>query len=51
MPQIDIIDSIKIIINSGDHNPPHYHVIYNENEALIDIRTGNIIKGYLPPKI
>jgi len=28
--------------------PPHFHVLYAEYEALIDIRTLEIIKGELP---
>ncbi len=30
-----------------DHNPPHFHVIYQENEALIDIKTLEIMEGRL----
>ncbi len=31
-----------------DHLPPHFHAIYDENEAMISIETGNIILGELP---
>lgn len=33
-----------------DHNPPHFHVIYNEYRALIEIQTGEILQGSLPSK-
>lgn len=33
-----------------EHNPPHIHAIYNEYEAEIDLRTGEIIKGKLNNK-
>ena len=33
-----------------EHNPPHIHAIYNEDTAAIDIQTGEIMEGYLPPK-
>ena len=34
----------------GEHNPPHFHVKYNEQRAQIDIETLRIIDGNLPPK-
>lgn len=30
-----------------DHNPPHFHVRYNEYRATVDILTGNIT-GNMP---
>ncbi|MBL8470764.1 MAG: DUF4160 domain-containing protein [Rhodocyclaceae bacterium] len=30
------------------HAPPHFHALYGEHEALIDIRTLEIIGGKLP---
>ena len=29
-------------------NPPHFHVIYQEEEALIDLKTLEIVEGNLP---
>ncbi|ADB37143.1 DUF4160 domain-containing protein [Spirosoma linguale] len=43
-------DGIRIYIYPRDHNPPHFHVYYAEYEALIDIRTLEIIAGNLPGK-
>lgn len=34
-----------------DHPPPHVHVEYQGFEALVDIRTGQVYKGKLPPKV
>ena len=31
-----------------EHAPPHFHVIYAEHEAVIDIRTLEILRGQLP---
>lgn len=31
-----------------DHSPPHFHALYAEHEAQIDIRTMEIIEGRLP---
>ena len=33
-----------------DHNPPHFHAIYNEFEALVAIEDFSILWGSLPPK-
>lgn len=31
-----------------DHAPPHFHATYGEDEALVDIRTLEVIGGKLP---
>jgi len=31
-----------------DHPPPHFHALYAEHEALIDIRTLDVIEGSPP---
>ncbi len=33
---------------AGEHAPPHFHALYGEFEALIDIRTLDVIRGSLP---
>lgn len=33
-----------------DHNPPHFHVEFQEYRAIINIKTADIVEGYLPPK-
>ena len=42
--------TIRMFFLAAEHNPPHIHVIYGENAAEIEIRTGNIISGSLPAK-
>lgn len=32
----------------GEHNPPHFHALYAEHEALIDIQRLEVIGGSLP---
>jgi hypothetical protein len=32
----------------GEHNPPHFHALYAEHEAQIDIKTLEVIEGKLP---
>lgn len=34
----------------AEHNPPHIHAIYGEDTASVDINSGTIIEGHLPPK-
>lgn len=33
-----------------DHNPPHFHATYGENEALLTIDTLTILRGALPTR-
>lgn len=32
-----------------DHPPPHVHVYYQGFEAIVEIETGEVIGGSLPP--
>jgi hypothetical protein len=48
MPTISSFYGILIRMYFADHAPPHFHAIYGEAEALIDIRTLEIIDGGLP---
>ena len=50
MPNIDSIEGIKINIYNGDHLPPHVHVLYNEFEVLLIIKSKKVYAGYLPGK-
>jgi len=48
MPTISRFYGILIQMYFGDHPPPHFHALYAEFEAVIDIRTFEIIRGELP---
>ena len=37
-------------MNFSDHNPPHFHARMGKNRALIDIQTGAVLAGSLPPR-
>ncbi len=41
---------IRMYFLQGEHNPPHIHAIYGEDTAAFDIRTGEIIDGWLPSR-
>lgn len=51
MPKIARFSNISICIYPNDHNPPHFHAIYDGKEALIQISPIVILKGNLPPAI
>ena len=50
MPVISRFYGIIIKMFFFDHNPPHFHAIYGEYNALININTLEIIEGDLPKK-
>lgn len=49
MPLISKLNGIKFYMYINDHNPAHFHVIYNEFEASINFQ-GKILEGKLPIK-
>lgn len=51
MPQISSFLGIIIRMFYRDHNPPHFHAVYSEYEALIDIRKLELWSGNLPPRV
>jgi hypothetical protein len=48
MPRISQFYGIVIYMYYHDHAPPHFHAIYGEHEAKIDIATATIMEGRLP---
>lgn len=48
MPTISAFYGVLIQMFWADHAPPHFHALYAEFEALIDIRTLEVIRGKLP---
>lgn len=51
MPQISYFLGIVIRMFYRDHNPPHFHAVYGNFEAIIDIERNELISGYLPPRV
>ena len=47
MPTISMFYGIIIRMYNDDHNPPHFHVKYQEHTAVFDF-DGNIIEGRMP---
>jgi len=50
VPTISSFYGIAIRMFFGDHPPPHFHVVYAGYEARIEIETGEILDGKLPPR-
>lgn len=50
-PRISEFFWIKVNMYFWDHNPPHFHVKYNEYECFIGLDNISVIEGSLPPKI
>lgn len=49
MPTISRFYGITIRMYFFDHPPAHFHAVYNGYEALIDIESGMVRRGNLPP--
>ena len=41
---------IRMYFQQAEHSPPHIHALYGEDMAAIDIQTGEVLEGHLPPK-
>ncbi|BBD78238.1 DUF4160 domain-containing protein [Hydrogenophilus thermoluteolus] len=50
MPIIATFFGILVRMWHDDHPPPHIHVSYQGFEALVEIRSGQILEGTLPKK-
>lgn len=48
MPRLSEFYGIAIYMYFGDDNPPHFHAIYAEHEALVRIDNGSLLCGELP---
>lgn len=50
MPTISMFYGIivRMYYAPGEHNPPHFHVYYNEYKATFSIDTLDLIQGELP---
>jgi len=51
MPEISRFLGIIISMYFDEHNPPHFHVQYNDFRATLDVRTLNISAGSLPARV
>jgi len=50
MPEISRFYGIIIRMFYNDHNPPHFHIIYQEFEAVMSIVTLEVLDGEIPKR-
>ena len=48
MPEVSRFFGIAIRFYYNDHQPAHFHAVYGEHEALIEIDTLAVLRGELP---
>ena len=51
MPEISRFFGIVIAMFYSDHPPPHFHVRYGSQRAIIDIGTFAVLEGSLAPRV
>lgn len=49
MPSLSMFFGIIIYMYAEDHNPPHFHAIYQDYEAQFDLN-GELLVGEMPRK-
>lgn len=50
MPEISRFFGIIIAMYYNDHAPPHFHVRYGQQKALIAIQSLSVLQGNLKPR-
>jgi uncharacterized protein DUF4160 len=50
VPRISAFYGIVIAMYYRDHEPPHFHAVYGEHEATIEIATLRVLSGSLPTR-
>ena len=51
MPEISRFFGIVVAMFYNDHPPPHFHVRYGGQRAIIDIGTLAVLDGTLSPRV
>lgn len=51
MPEISRFFGIIIAMFYGDHAPPHFHVRYGEQRAIIEIDSLDVLRGWLSLRV
>ena len=50
MPELSRFFGIIIRMYWNDHEPPHFHALYGDHEALISLADFSIYRGELPKR-
>ena len=51
VPEISRFFGIVVAMYYDDHPPPHFHVRSGEHRAIVEIETGAVLFGSLPPRV
>lgn len=51
MPEISRFFGIIIAMYYNDHPPPHFHVRYGQQKAIVSIQTLTVLEGRLSPRL
>jgi len=51
VPELSRFFGIVIRMYPNDHLPPHFHAVYGEHEALIEIDTLAVYRGAVPRRV
>ena len=49
MPEISRFYGIIIVMNFNDHNPPHFHALYQGYEISVEIKSA-LVDGSMPKR-
>ena len=50
MPELSRFYGIVIKMYYNDHNPPHFHAEYGNDQMVVDVNTLGVIGGRLAPR-
>lgn len=50
MPRLAAFYGIVIYMYAREHGVAHFHARYGEDEAIIEVATGTVLQGGLPPR-
>jgi hypothetical protein len=48
MPVVSRFYGIVVRMYYNEHNPPHFHAVYGDSEALVTIESADFLAGDLP---
>ncbi len=49
MPRLATFHGIVVYMYVRDHGVAHFHARYGDDEAVIEVATGSVLRGSLPP--
>jgi hypothetical protein len=51
LPEISRFFGIVVAMFYNDHPPPHFHVRYGDQRAIVDVVTLSVLEGSLAPRV